>query len=180
MKVSVDGRLGERRWAREPLTRGFVGTLEESRAFEHSPIPGVVGDPVELVPRRASRPRPCSRPFARGSVQTCEQARHSVAHNLGGSVRPLRRYMPRHGNHVISHGEKCAAVHGRQRPDDLGNAWHQEGEEFVLPPDAFESGLRVVDDVRAAAYHEMSAGERLEKRVQLDAPVRADVRRGRD
>jgi hypothetical protein len=93
-------------------------------------------------------------------------ARHLVAHNRGASIRPLRGYVRRDGNHVISHGEKCAAVHGGQRRHDFGHSWRQELKEFVLPHDAFETGLCVADDVGAAPHDKGPARrERLDRRA---------------
>jgi hypothetical protein len=51
----------------------------------------------------------------------------------------------------------------------------------VLPLDAFDAHLSVPYDVCATSHNERATGrERLERRVELDAPVRSDVRRGRD
>jgi hypothetical protein len=82
---------------------------------------------------------------------------------------------------VIGYDEKCVAVESPQWRDDLGNAWRQEPQKIVLPPDAFDAHLSVPYDVCATPHNERATRrERLERRVELDAPVRADVRRGRD
>ncbi len=97
------------------------------------------------------------------------------------SVRRFRSYIRRDGNHVIAHDEKCAAVDSPHGRDDLGNAWRQEPQKIMLPLDAFDARLSVADDVRATPHDEgMARCELFERRVEVDAPVRANVRRGDD
>lgn len=97
------------------------------------------------------------------------------------SLRRFRSYIRHDGNHVIAHDEKCAAVDSPQGRDDFGNAWRQEPQKIVLPLDAVDTRPGVADDVRATPHDEGAArGERLERRVEVDAPMRANVRRGDD
>ncbi len=82
---------------------------------------------------------------------------------------------------MIAHDEECAAVDSRQRRDDLRNAWRQEPQKIVLPLDAFDAHLGVADDVCTTPHDKGAARcERLKRRVEVDAPVRANVRRGDD
>jgi hypothetical protein len=97
------------------------------------------------------------------------------------SIRRFGSYIRRDGNDVIPYDEKCAAVDCLQRRDDLRNAWRQEPQKIVLPLDACDARHSVADDVRATPHNVGTARcEQFERRVEVDAPVRANVRRGDD